>query len=329
MSERTRIVVTGATGFLGGTLCRALKSAGCNPLAIGRDMSRLALLKREGIETLSADLADCDPAHLTGQISRPAAIVHAAALSSPWGRASEFRRANVDATRNIISAAALAGAERFVLISSPTVYFRFQDQFALGECAPLPAPVNAYAATKREAETTVASSGFAHRIILRPRGLYGKGDTALLPRLIRAARSGPLPLVREGIAQTDITHVDDVVSAIMATLLADLPMGTHVFNISGGEPLAMRYIISQACRMQNIEPHWRRVPALVLINAARLLEKAHALMPGYPEPKITAYSAGILAYSQTLDISAAARVLGWQPRVSFEDGLRRTFAGAP
>lgn len=325
MTDRDRILVTGATGFLGNALCHALKQKGYFPIALGRQADKLAALKAAQIETVQADLAQADPAVLAKQIGKIGMIVHAAALSSPWGRQQEFELANVTATENVIRMARLADARRIVLVSSPTVYFRFEDQWNVVESSPLPTPVNVYAATKRRAEELVGKCAIPSKIILRPRGIYGKGDTSLLPRLLRAAQSGPLPLVRDGIAQTDITHVSDVVSAIIHALEYDGGEGARFFNISSGEANRLTEIISRACELNNITPRWRKVPASLLVNASRLLEQVYKRLPGYPEPRITAYSAGLLAYSQTLDISAARTELGWQPKVGFTEGLRKTF----
>lgn len=325
MKTGSRILVTGATGFLGSHVCRLLKAHGFICLANGRDWTKLSQLEEQGFKTIRADLATMDPVHFAEQAGDLDAIVHSAALSSPWGRMEAFESANIAATRNLLQVARILNTKRFILVSSPTVYFRFADQLDLREDEPLPRPVNYYAGTKQHAEALVAESTIGMRITLRPRGIYGKGDVALLPRLMRAAASGPLPLLRDGVAQTDITHVEDVAEAIMACLGANLSDGSHTFNISGGEPLALVRIIGEACRMNGINPNWRRLPAGLVIGAARLLEAAHSILPGYPEPKITAYSAGILAYSQTLNITKAAQQLNWAPRINFNEGLFKTF----
>ena len=146
-----RVLVTGATGFLGGALLRHLRSRGCDPVALGRDAARCDRLKAAGFTTLRTDLSKPDP-QLADRIGRLDAVVHCAALSSPWGRLSAFRAANVEGTRNALDLAARLGARRFVNISSPTVYFELKDRDNVGETAPLPPPINAYARTKAEAE---------------------------------------------------------------------------------------------------------------------------------------------------------------------------------
>lgn len=318
------IAITGATGFLGGILARRLLTLGQPVIAMGRDREKLAALETLGAKAQHSDLSAGVPAADGLQAD---ALVHCAALSSAWGRAADFRAANIEGTRSAILLARNIGARRFVQISTPSLYFRFRDQPHMREDAALPAPVNAYAATKREAEQLALAASDLDPVILRPRGIYGAGDTALLPRLLRAARSGPLPLVRDGAAETDLTHVDDVADAILAAIAAPLGPVQRIFNISGGEPLAIRTIAEAAATRAGTNIRWRNIPAPLLIAAARAMEAAARLQPQRPEPRITAYSAGLFAFTQTLDLSAARAHLGWTPQISFDEGLARTFGG--
>lgn len=324
-TRRERILITGATGFLGGALCSALFKAGRTIVATGRDAVNLAALSSNNFDTIALDLAEPFSAKTALALQGITSIVHCAALSSPWGRRADFDRANVTATANLVVLAKQIGVSRFVLISSPTVYFQFADQLNVNEQTVLPSPVNDYARTKREAELAVLATPEIGPIVLRPRGIYGEGDTSLLPRLVRAARAGPLPLFRDGVAQTDITHVQDVVSAIIAALDAPEAVNGEIFNISSGEPLALYTIVERACAFAGLVPRWQRMPVRPALMAARVLETACRFMPGYPEPRVTAYGLGILAYSQTLDITKAAQMLNWKPRINFDKGIASTF----
>lgn len=320
-----RVLITGATGFLGGALARRLLALGHEVLALGRDREKLAGLAAEGADILRLDLAGAAPA-APGPVD---AAVHCAALSSPWGRAVNFHKANVDGTRTALELAQAAGARRFVHISTPSVYFRFRDQVGMREDAPLPPPVNEYVRTKRAAERLVLAADKLDPIVLRPRGIYGAGDLALLPRVIAAAKTRALPLMNGGRAATDLTYVQDVIDAIGAALTAAPSLPTRVFNISGGEALNVRDLTERVAIRAGIRVRWRAVPTGVVLAYARAAEAACRLHPNRPEPTITAYSAGLFAYTQTLNISAARAHLGWAPRIQFEEGLDRTFSCAP
>lgn len=315
-----RVIVTGATGFLGGEVCRRLVERGHQVLAMGRSDERLSRLQHQAVKTIKADLSMGETPRAT-----PAdAMVHCAALSSPWGRPEEYEQANVEATRQALTFARKCGAKRFVHISTPSLYFRFRDQLDVREDADLPPPVNDYARTKLVAEKLVLAADELDPIVLRPRGLYGPGDTSLLPRLLLAGRHRPLPLLNGGRATTDLTYVEDAAEAVCAALVHAGPLAQRVFNVSGGAALNVRDVADRAAQRAGQALRWRPMPTRLVLMLARASEAA-ARWRRYREPRITAYGVGLFAYTQTLDISAAALHLGWRPRISFDEGLYRTF----
>lgn len=323
-----RFFVTGATGFLGGALVRRLHAEGCDVIATGRDRDKLeALPLVDDNRKLALDLATFDPLALSKTLSGVDCIIHCAGLSSPWGRPSDFDHSNIHATEKLIAAAKACAVDHFIHISTPAIYFRFKDQLNISENLPLPKPVNDYARSKAIGERIVRDSGIPFTIV-RPRGIYGEGDTALLPRLIRAAKAGPLPRFRDSGAATDITHVDDVVDAILTIARNRQDAIGETFNVSGGEAIAIEEIVEQAARASGLTPKWRNVPllpALALVRAGEFFARLH---PARPEPRVTAYGLGIFAFSQTLDLTKIQHRLHWRPKVSWEDGFARTFRGA-
>ena len=318
-----RVLVTGATGFLGGALIRHLRARGFDTVALGRDEARCRHLREAGFVTLRTDLSRPDP-ELAGHIGALDAVVHCAALSSPWGPFSAFQAANVVGTRNALDLAAACNVRRFVNISSPTVYFEMKERIGVAETDPLPNPVNAYAATKAAAERLVLARPELGPVNLRPRGIYGAGEETLLPRLRAAAERGPLPLMRGGIAAIDLTHVRDVVSAIEATLAPNPALCGETFNISGGEVLAVREIVERTCTALAVPVRWRRIPFRPALAAVRLACLANRLRPAASEPAITPYTLGLFAFRQSLDIGKARDLLHWHPRIPFEQGLAMT-----
>ena len=320
-----RVLVTGASGFLGGHVVARLAAAGTPVLAQGRDIRRSAALEAAGHTVMRRDLSQPFDAKSVAGFGDIDAIVHCAALSSPFGRLADFEAANVTATRNLVDFARQLGVQRFVQISTPSVCFAFRDQLGVTENSPLPDPVNHYARTKRQGEDIVLAAADIRPVVLRPRGIYGAGDRALLPRLLQAARR-PLPLFRDGQARIDLTHVDDVVDAVFAALSAGSAAEGQIFNISGGEVLAVRHIADSACARAGLQTRWRKTPLALAMLAAGVMEALALLLPRRPEPPVTRYGLGLFAYAQSLDISKARRILGWTPKVPFEEGLDRTFS---
>lgn len=321
-----RVLVTGATGFLGGELCRALLTKGYGVVGLGRNTAQLAALADMGASTLAMDLSQLHQP-LPRDIGRVDAMVHCAALSSPWGAYAAFHRANVIGTKTALRLAQALGVHRFVNIASPTVYFAMRDQENVAETMPLPRPINAYGATKAIAETMVLRQPDVGPVSLRPRGIYGAGDTALLPRLLAAAKRGPLPILRGGVAAIDLTHVSDVVRAIEATLQAGSDVQGEVFNISGGEQLPVRDIVERAAVRAGVSIRWRAVPLSPAKVAAHVLDVASRMTPWGHEPRVTPYALGLFAYRQSLNIEKARDRLGWSPQIRFDQGLDETFAG--
>jgi len=291
-------------------------------VGIGRDPARIEQLHRQGFDVRALDL--------TRPIAVPefdgvAAIVHCAALSAPFGSYAAFRAANVTATGHVLDLGRTLGVRRFVQVSSASVCFAPADRLAVREDMALPRPFNAYARSKAEAESLVLAAPELGSVVLRPRGIYGVGDTALVPRLIRAMQRGPLPLLRGGRARIDLTHVDDVAMAVSAALAAEAAAMGQVFNISGGEVLPITAIVAAVCQRVGLQARWQRLPLPPLMLAAGAMEALAARLPGGREPAVTRYGLALFAYAQGLDLTKAREGLGWQPQVSFAEGLERSF----
>jgi nucleoside-diphosphate-sugar epimerase len=320
----SRILVTGAGGFLGARVARHLAANGHEVVALGRSAASLESLKDVPVSAMVCDLAD-DLSLSALALARLDCVVHCAGLSSNWGSRRDFERNNVTATANLLDRAKQWGAPHFVHVSSSSVYFRFCDQLAVGETSILPAPVNHYAWSKAVAEQLVRAAHDLPTTILRPRGIYGHGDRALLPRLLRAAARGPLPSFNGGRAVIDLTHVDDVAAAIACIVRHGSKAAGATYNVSGGEAVSIRDIVSRSAERAGVAVRWREMPWPVAIVAICALERFHRAFMPKVEPVVTTYSAGLLAFSQTLDLSAIRHAIGWSPRISFDEGLARTF----
>lgn len=324
-----RIVVTGGTGFLGRHTVWRLAGRGHRVVFTGRDAHAATMVRDAAAGSVDfvrlEHGADGARRTLSACCQGADAIVHCAALASPWGPRRAFERSNVEAVREVLAAHHEHGVRRLVHISSPSIYFDFADRLNLREDSPLPRPVNEYARTKRAAEELILSAALPHSIILRPRAIFGPWDNALLPRLVRLVRLGRVPLLRGGHALVDLTYVDNVVDAIEAALAlpANPADGLPVFNISNGEPIEVQALFARIAAAFALPLAPRPRPYLLADLAARVLEAGARLAPGW-EPPFTRYSLGAIAFSQTLDLARAQAVLGYAPRVSLDDGIHRT-----
>lgn len=318
------IVVTGATGFLGGALVRRLRAEGRSVIATGRDRSRGHALSREtGAHFEPADLAM--PLDVDRVIRGALAVVHSAALSSPWGDPRAFDRANVRATENVVHACERFHVARLVHVSTPAVYFDFRAREGIRESDPLPSTtVNDYARTKLEAERVVTCArarGLA-TVIVRPRALYGPGDTTILPRVVEALRRKQFPLLDGGRALVDLTFIDDAVEALVRALASDRAIG-GTYHVTSGDPRPIGDVIAMLADGLGLARPSRHVSAERALFVAGALEALHRTFLPSVEPRITRYTLGLLARTMTLDLTAAKRDLGYAPRVKLEEGLAR------
>ncbi len=311
-----RALVTGATGGLGLALTAALLAEGYAVRATGRDRAAADRLRALGAETVEADLVE-DPGRAAGLCAGVDVVFHAAALSSPWGPAAAFEKANVGMTRALLEAARGAGCQGLVFVSSPSIYAETRDRLALTEADPPAArPLNAYARTKLAAERLVLAAdapGF-FTVAVRPRAVVGPDDQVLLPRLLDLVARGWAPLPRGGRALVELTDVRDVARALILADQAGAAVGGRTFNISGGAPVGVGDLASALAAATGQPLRLAPAPWPLLGAAAALAEIAARLRPGRPEPRLTVYGAATLAFSQTFDLAAARRDLGYVPR---------------
>lgn len=319
-----KTLVTGATGFLGKALARRLKGRGDEVTVTGRNPVTLAELEREGMRPLRADLTDAEAIH---DACRGRDVVfHCGAFSSAWGPARDFYLSNVVGTRNVIAGCEAQGVRRLVHVSTPSIYFRFKGRLNVHEDAPLPArAANEYARTKllAEAEIDRAFEYGLPVVTIRPRAIFGEGDNAILPRVIKRLESGRLRVIGDGKNITDLTYVENVVDALILCAESSKSTLGKKYNITNGEPLPLWGLVEKLCKELGYEFPHRRISYPLAMGLASSLEVICRLLPGQPEPLLTRYMVGVLSQSTTLDIRAARSDLDYQPRISVEGGFQR------
>jgi 2-alkyl-3-oxoalkanoate reductase len=322
------ILLTGATGFLGGVLARRLLQHSVPVRVLVRAPERAAPLRALGAEQCIGDVRD--PAAVLAAASGATHVVHCAALSAPWGRRSDFVDVNVGGTTNVVAACLAQRVRRLVHVSSPSVTFDGSDQCDLTEAAPYPARfVSTYSWTKKLAEDVVrdAAREGLDATILRPKAIFGPGDTTLVPRLLTAARQGRLRQIGDGANRVDLTYVDNVAAAIERALDAPAAAG-RTYTVTNGEHPALWEVLRLLLDGCDTGPSPARALPRVSVRgalaAAALMEARARLLGG--EPALTRYAVLILARTQTYDIAAARRDLGYAPEVSLAEGIERTIA---
>jgi len=315
-------LVTGGTGFLGKRLALRLVELGHEVSVIGRN-ERVGLdLEESGINFIKADLKDTN--EITEACKNQDYVFHCGALSSPWGKYQDFYNTNVLGTKNIIQGCQKHKIKRLIYVSTPSIYFDFTDKFNISENTPLPEnPVNDYAKTKLMAEKKIdkAFNEGLPVITIRPRGIFGPGDTSILPRLIKANNNRFIPVIEHRKVLVDITYVDNIIEALL--LCIDSPEYTlgKKYNITNGEPVLLYDFLENVITKLGYKFNPKTLSFNEAYKIAGLMEFISRTLLFGKEPALTQYTVGILARSQTLDISSAKRELGYVPKISINDGV--------
>lgn len=322
-----KVLVTGGGGFLGGAVVERLVARGDQVTSLQRGhYPKLAAL---GVKTVAADLAD---AQAVRQATRGCdAVVHVAAKAGAWGPYADYHRANVLGTQHIIEACRDNGVGRLVFTSSPSVTHRATAPVEGGdETTPYGEDFKAhYPATKRAAEEAVlaANSRGLATVALRPRLIFGPGDTQILPRLVARARAGRLRIVGDGRNLIDTTFIDNAADAHILSLdalgLAQPACAGRPYFISNGEPRPAQRIVADLLAAVGVAPPERHISFRAAYGLGRLLEGLWSVLPLKGEPPMTRFLAEQLSTPHWYDIGAAQRDFGYLPKVSIDEGLRR------
>ncbi|WP_431795811.1 NAD-dependent epimerase/dehydratase family protein [Microbacterium enclense] len=314
-----KVLATGASGFLGRAVVRALQDDGHDVRTLQRRPSGVA-----GAEDRRGSVTDPDAT--SAAVAGVDAVVHLAAKVSLAGDPAEFRAVNVEGTRTLLDAAAAAGVSRIVHVSSPSVA---HSGHALAGVGAEPAdPVGArgeYARTKAEAELLALSRAgdAASLVAIRPHLVWGPGDTQLIARVVDRARRGRLPLLNGGTALIDSTYVDNAASGIVAALAHVDEVSGRAYVLTNGEPRPVGDLLAGICRAAGVRPPRFSVPAGLARAAGGLVERIWAVRPGSDEPPMTRFLAEQLSTAHWFDQTEIRRDLRWTPAVSIDEGLRR------
>lgn len=315
------VLVTGATGFLGKYVIEELVEHGYLVRAFGRNSKVGRSLENSSVSFFQGDLTKADD--VLEACKGMDLVVHAGALSTVWGPWEDFYQANVLGTKYVLEACRQTGTQRLVYVSSPSIYATPKDQLAIKESdAPEENNLNNYIRSKLASEKLFKDYPYVPSIILRPRGLFGIGDTSILPRVINLSQKIGIPLIGDGRQLMDMTCVENVALAIRLALEAPEAKGA-VYNITNGEPRAFRDLLEESLIGLGYPIKYRKIPASLLSGIASSLEFIYKTLNLKGEPPLTRYTYYLLRYSQTLDISKAERDLGYHPKISISEGIEQ------
>ena len=316
-----KILVTGASGFIGGRFARFALEQGLEVRVNGRRAEAVEHLVRRGAEFVQGDLSDAD---LVRELCRDVdSVVHCAGAVGLWGRYQDFHQGNVLVTENVVEACLKQRVQRLVHLSSPSIYFDGRDHLGLTEEQVPKRFRHPYAATKYLAEQKVfGAQEFGLEVLaLRPRFVTGAGDMSIFPRLLKMQRKGRLAIVGNGLNKVDFTSVHNLNEALFSSLHASGSALGKAYNISNGTPVPLWDVVNYVMRQMQVPQVTRYRSFGLAYGVAALNEGFCKLWPGRPEPTLSRLGMQVMNKNFTLDISRARQYLDYQPKVSLWTAL--------
>jgi nucleoside-diphosphate-sugar epimerase len=315
-----RVLVTGATGFTGGHLARALAARGYEVVALVRDPGRASALAESGVSLATGDVRD------RVAVEKAAAgadvIYHIAAIYRQAGLRDEaYRDVNAGAVRTVIESAAAAGVRRVVLCSTVGVHGDVEHPPA-NEDAPL-RPGDIYQRTKLEGEQVgrdAAGRTGVELVIARPTGIYGPGDRRLL-KVFRGVARRRFVILGDGRIFYHLTYIDDLVEGFRRC--GEVPAaagGTYI--LAGPEVTTLNELVQLVADGAGVPPPRVHLPVWPFWLAGAACEVLCA--PLGIEPPIYRRRVDFFTKSRAFDIARARSEIGYAPTVSLREGISRT-----
>jgi nucleoside-diphosphate-sugar epimerase len=297
-----------------------LRARGYQVRALARSTAAANTVANIGAEPIMGDL-DNDAALRTG-MSGCQVVFHCAATLGDWGRYEDFYHGNVVGSERVIAAARDSGVARLVHVSTEAVLVGGRPIVNADETWPRPAhPQGLYPITKGLAEERVmaANSPTFATIIVRPRFIWGKGDSSVLPRVVEAVQTGKFSWIEGGYYPTSTCHVTNVCEGML--LAAERGRGGEIYFLTDGEPVEVRSFLTAMLHTQGVDPGRRSVPRWLAHLFAWGAELCWRIFHLKGMPPASRLAVRLIGEEVTVNDAKARRELGYQATISRDAGL--------
>lgn len=315
-----RVLITGATGLLGGHLIKELQERNEQIRALVLPVENADTLIAQGVEVVWGDITD---ARTLGPAVKDVELVfHLAGMMGIWRPLSDYRLVNVTGSENLYKAAQRAEVRRFVHTSSHTVYGLGHGRY-LTENDPLRPDPDPYSLTKVEGDRLIRRlmlTSDIETVILRPGTFFGPGDRLHFGRMAQKMKDGKGLIIGRGDNALPFCYVTDVVQGFLLAAYSENAPG-NVYNITNDRPLTQQEMFDTiADAVKGIRPKLH-VPYLPIYYGSILAEKGVARLTR-TEPIVTQLGAMMFGSDNRHSIEKARRKLGFEPRVELREGIR-------
>ena len=312
--------MTGGSGFVGRHLLLRLLADGHEVRALARSAEAEAVVESLGATAVRADVVEVHD--VIEDLRGVDVVVHAAADTRQWGRPAEFERVNVTGTRRMLEAARQVGVRRFVLVSTEAVLADGNPIRFVDESAPYPKRhAGDYARTKALAEQLVLAADCREMATsaVRPRLVWGPGDTTVLPQILQAVADDRWAWVHGGHYLTSTCHVLNLCEGIQ--VVAERGAGGHAYFVTDGAPVEFRSFVTRCAAEHGVTMPDRTIPYPLARTTAAVLDRGWRVLPLKGEPPVSAAAMALGGHEVTVNDGRARRELGYTPVISVDEGI--------
>jgi nucleoside-diphosphate-sugar epimerase len=322
-----RVYVTGGTGLLGSHTIARLRRRGDHVSALVRRTSDTSFLESVGADLVVGDALDA-PEQLAAGMRGCDVVVHAAALVFTRASWKDYVRINVDGTTRVLTAAARAGVERVLHVSSVAVYGWTPNREWYREDNWLEPRIPrslAYAHSKQASEERawqLHDAGAIRLTTVRPPVVYGERDRSATPILARWASLPRIPVLRGADTPMPVVYAGNVARGIVAALDRPTTVG-RAYNLGQDVPVSLKEVLGGFARGLGRQPRFLPLPARPAAALARLVDALTAALPGLSRTRARR-AIQLVTRGNPYDSARARLELGWANLTPHEVALRRT-----
>src|SRR5438874_3749861 len=313
-----RVLITGATGLLGGHLIKELRQRGEDIRALVLPVENADKLEKQGVEVVRGDITDAGT--LEPAVQDVELIFHLAGMMGVWRPLADYRQVNVTGSENLYKAAQKAGVRRYVHTSSHTVYGLGYGRFLTENDALRPDP-DPYSLTKSEGDRLMRRlmlNGAVETVILRPATFFGPGDRLHFGRMAQRMKNGKGVIIGRGDNALPFCYVTDVAQGFLLAAYHEKAPG-NVYNISNDRPLMQQEIFNAIADDVGGKRPTRHLPYLPLYYGGIVAEKTALIT--HTRPLVTRLGVMMFGTDNRHSIEKARSELGYEPKVDIREGI--------
>src|SRR5256712_13629822 len=314
-----KVLITGATGLLGGHLIKELQQRGEDIRALVLPVENADKLVKQGVEVVRGDVTDTGT--LGPAVKDIELVFHLAGMMGVWRPLAAYRVVNVTGSENLYKAAQKVGVRRYVHTSSHTVYGLGYGRFLIENDALRPDP-DPYSLTKAEGDRLMRRlmlNSEVETVILRPGTFFGPGDRLHFGRMAQKVKDGKGVIIGRGDNALPFCYVTDVVQGFLLAAYHKNAPGS-VYNISNDRPLTQQELFNAIADAVSGKRPTRHLPYVPTYYGSMVTERAALIT--HTRPIVTPLGVMMFGTDNRHSVEKARRELGYEPKVDIREGIR-------